>query len=794
MFSFSLVNAQDTTALRFIAITAWDSEDIIFFQEDTTDLYGVVSDIHGADFTGHALFVNPNDGLLYAVVDSANDYATTTRALYRVNPLTGEFVVVMDLADHTASATITPEGRVFTIEGNGGTSTPGEINEIDLVNLTKTPVAYSGIPDGYSRGMIYNAADSSLYIYSSGLDSVFIMKVDDWTENQFYADFPTNYVKGGYNYNNQFWIASEEGMFFYINLADSLTGPATGSSIYSLMDATEFRLLTGPEQIQLFPGQQSILSSLYSSSSFQWYRNDTLIPGATDDTLIISLPGDYKLLAEIDASANFIWSETINVIEPAITDLLFIGIGCNNYNDVLFFNHDTTDFISVNASVNTAGGFTGHALFVNPADGLLYGIADPDNDYSTTTRKIYKVNPISGQFDLIMDLGDWSVDAAVTPDGRIFTIDGNGGTIPGAIYEIDLINLTRTQVAVSDVAYGEPRTITYNPIDSSLYIYSAEDGDPVDTVYIMEVDTWNETSATCAVDGEIHGSYYRDNQIWLSSYYGEIVYIDLANGYDGTTVVISNYYVMDITEINLLNEQMDIGVCLNEPIDVVLHAKYPSTEYIWYQDGGIIPGADLDSLVVPSYGNYRLLTEIDTSGSYIWSETINVHSLNVPSVTVSTLDSLWCPGDSILLSGSAGGTSQWYVNGTIISGANSNLYYAFSPGYYNMTKTNLNGCSDSASIGVIIVEDPGCPSTTEELTMDNSVLVYPTPFTNVINISSVDNNIETVLITDTRGAVLCEKKVNGSYATIDASPYKAGIYFLKIISTDKVIVKQIVKQ
>lgn len=165
LISNNLLTAQDTTALRFIAITAWDSEDIIFFKNDTTDLYGVVSNIHGNDFTGHALFVNPNDGLLYAVVDSANDYGTTTRAIYKVNPLTGQFIGVMDLADWTASATITPEGRVFAIEGNNDPN-PGQINEIDLVNLTKTPVAFSNIPDGANRGMIYNPNDSSLYIYS----------------------------------------------------------------------------------------------------------------------------------------------------------------------------------------------------------------------------------------------------------------------------------------------------------------------------------------------------------------------------------------------------------------------------------------------------------------------------------------------------------------------------------------------------------------------------------------------------------------------------------------------------
>ncbi|MCD6367071.1 MAG: T9SS type A sorting domain-containing protein [Bacteroidales bacterium] len=784
-----LAQAQDTTALRFIAITAWDSEDVIFFKNDTTDLYGVVSDIHGNDFTGHALFVNPNDELLYAVVDSANDYGTTTRAIYKLNPLTGQFTGVMDLADWTASATITPDGRVFAIEGNNDPN-PGQINEIDLVNLTKTPVAQSNIPDGYSRGMLYNSNDSSLYIYSAGLDSVFIMKVDDWTETQFLADFPSSYVKGGFYRDNQFWIASEDGLFYHVNLADSLTGPSVGSSSHSLMDATEFRMLAGPTQIQLFPGSSSpVLRSLYGTSAFQWYRNDTLITGATADTLVVSSPGNYKLLAEIDTSGNFIWSEDIQVTAPAITDLRFIAIGMYGY-DIDYFKNDTSDMLSVNATVDVNNGFTGHALFVNPADGLLYGVADPDNDFSSTTRKVYKINPLTGQFDLVMDLGNWTASAEITPEGRLFTIEGNGGTTPGEINEIDLVNLTQTQVAVSNVPSGEPRAMVYNPQDSSLYIYSSY----IDSVFIMKVDAWTETQQYAYTYQEVHGGYYRDNQFWLASYYGEINHVNLSDSLGGEVLLTSGYNFMDVTEFDLLNEDQNIGVCANVPMDVVLHAKYPSTAYLWYRNDTLISGANADSLVIPDYGDYKLLTEIDTSGSYIWSEMVNIHSLNVPNVSISASDTLWCPGDTIQLSGSAGGTSQWYMDGVAIAGADSNVYFAIYVGYYNMTKTNLNGCTDSASVGITIVDDPGCPNSVEEEMLANTVSVYPTPFTNTINISLSGNEIQKVIVTDIKGSVLSEKEVNGNFTTVDASQFKVGIYFLKIITDDGVVVKQIVKQ
>jgi hypothetical protein len=73
----------------------------------------------------------------------------------------------------------------------------------------------------------------------------------------------------------------------------------------------------------------------------------------------------------------------------------------------------------------------------------------------------------------------------------------------------------------------------------------------------------------------------------------------------------------------------------------------------------------------------------------------------LPTVALSG-NNLVCSGDSVMLTGTSGGTSQWYLNGNPIVGATSNTYYAATAGVYNMTKTNLNGCSDSAATGITV--------------------------------------------------------------------------------------------
>lgn len=74
----------------------------------------------------------------------------------------------------------------------------------------------------------------------------------------------------------------------------------------------------------------------------------------------------------------------------------------------------------------------------------------------------------------------------------------------------------------------------------------------------------------------------------------------------------------------------------------------------------------------------------------------------LPVVALSGASSI-CAGGSSLLTGTSGGTSQWYLNGVAIPSATSNTYLATVAGVYNMIKTNLNGCFDSSATSITLV-------------------------------------------------------------------------------------------
>lgn len=102
-------------------------------------------------------------------------------------------------------------------------------------------------------------------------------------------------------------------------------------------------------------------------------------------------------------------------------------------------------------------------------------------------------------------------------------------------------------------------------------------------------------------------------------------------------------------------------------------------------------------------GQYNCV--IETAGCAD-SSTIGVflELFDLPVVSVSSNDSGFCPGGVVTINGSNGGQSQWFFNGDTIPGATSNSYLASAEGWYNMVKTNMNGCSDSAATGVYLME------------------------------------------------------------------------------------------
>lgn len=81
--------------------------------------------------------------------------------------------------------------------------------------------------------------------------------------------------------------------------------------------------------------------------------------------------------------------------------------------------------------------------------------------------------------------------------------------------------------------------------------------------------------------------------------------------------------------------------------------------------------------------------------------TQDISVIPAPVVNIAG-NSSFCTGGSSVLTASAGTSYQWYRNGTPISGATTSTYTATTVGVYNVWVTNVSGCGDSSSTGVVI--------------------------------------------------------------------------------------------
>jgi hypothetical protein len=125
-----------------------------------------------------------------------------------------------------------------------------------------------------------------------------------------------------------------------------------------------------------------------------------------------------------------------------------------------------------------------------------------------------------------------------------------------------------------------------------------------------------------------------------------------------------------------------------------------ATTYNWMP--GSLSGTSVT--VTPSSSATYTVTGTTAAGC-TGTATVAVTVNPLPVVTLSGSNT-FCAGGSSTLTGTSGGTSQWYQNGVAIPGATNNTYVATTAGVYNMIKTNVSGCSDSAATGITITVNP----------------------------------------------------------------------------------------
>ncbi len=148
----------------------------------------------------------------------------------------------------------------------------------------------------------------------------------------------------------------------------------------------------------------------------------------------------------------------------------------------------------------------------------------------------------------------------------------------------------------------------------------------------------------------------------------------------------------------------DLAICTNGQADLFADGIF--SDYQWYLNGVVIPGANSYTLAVTEAGEYNIV--VNTSGCPGESEsiTITVNQSPDPSLSLEGLNS-FCTGEIQEISANEVYTTyQWLFNGDVVIGETAPSLTASESGTYVLVATDANGCVEQTPATTIIYVDP----------------------------------------------------------------------------------------
>jgi len=189
------------------------------------------------------------------------------------------------------------------------------------------------------------------------------------------------------------------------------------------------------------------------------------------------------------------------------------------------------------------------------------------------------------------------------------------------------------------------------------------------------------------------------------------------------------------------------------------------TSWHWHFTGATPDTSSLqnpDSICYSSPGTYPV-SLIVSNGTTI--DTLTVASMIIVGGTPSPPTITVVGGDTLI--SSHGSAYQWYLNGSIITGATDSFYVAHQGGTYSVQITDQYGCqSQSAGIQVGI----------DELSGGVGIAVYPNPFNDGLKITGKEGEFT---LFDVTLRVLLHGSFTNS-ATINTEQLARGLYFYEV--------------
>jgi hypothetical protein len=489
-------------------------------------------------------------------------------------------------------------------------------------------------------------------------------------------------VSGATN-NSYTFTPSLRGHYnLYCNATDSANARAQSNTATVAVNPT-LAVSISPTTATLNVGQSKLFNSTVSGGtgpfSYQWYLNGSVISGATNSsyTFIPSSRGHYNLFLNVTDSVGMkaqsnTATVTVNVAPPVTYVVSFSESGLPS---------GTSWNVTFNGTKSSSSSST--ITFTGVKNG----------SYSFTVGSVpgYVASPSSGTV----------------------TVNGTNASV----------QITFTVKAALSVTIS-PTSVTMDVGQSKTFTASASGGTPPYTYQ------WYQNGTT--ISGATNSSY-----TFTPSSRGHYnLYVNVTDN--------ANAKAQSNTATATVNTALSVTI---SPSSVTLNVSQSQTftssvsggtspfTYQWYLDGSAVSGATGTSYTYSStsFGSYTVYLNVTDSASTPVTAQSNSASVKVTSafsVTISPTSVTLDVGQSQTFSSTvSGGTSpyryQWYMNGSVISGATSSSY-TFTPASRGHYSFYLN-VTDNAGLWV--------KSNVAYITVNNAFSVTISPSSVTIDVS-----------------------------------------------------------
>ncbi|KMQ70629.1 T9SS C-terminal target domain-containing protein [Chryseobacterium koreense] len=341
------------------------------------------------------------------------------------------------------------------------------------------------------------------------------------------------------------------------------------------------------------------------SATFYWYFNGNLIPGATTNSYVATQPGTYKVEVFLPGN-NCPGTATVEILAkpyPVVQNASLTA--CGPLNAAVF------NLKSAEPNISTSPGLT-FTYYVNLADaeaGNANNIPNPTN-YTSGTKKIY-VRVWNGACHRVAEL---QLDAGLQPANPAINapstqICGNSSiTLTSSIATGNVWSTGETSQSITVTAAGTYTLKVVNGFCSSA----------VASVNITKIADPNlqitGNTYFCSGSSTTLTSSVASGNVWSTGETTQSIIVTTPGTY---TVTVTPALGCSFNKSVVVTESAQVTasipapvpMCNNTPQTLVAQTNI-GTNFVWYLNGSIIPGATTSTYVATQPGIYKVLVSV----------------------------------------------------------------------------------------------------------------------------------------------------------------------------------------